>query len=70
MKTVTSKLSRNLACRKCEGNIGEAVEQEEKISDKVETVRELTYLGDRVSAGGGCEAAVTDSKRCGWHKLR
>ena len=28
MKMVTPKLSRNFACRKCEGNIGEAVEQE------------------------------------------
>ena len=25
----------------------------------VETVREFEYLVDRVSAGGGCEAAVT-----------
>ena len=24
----------------------------------METVREFTNLGDRVSAGGGCEAAV------------
>ena len=27
--------------------------------DEVKRVREFTYLGDRVSAGGGCEAAVT-----------
>ena len=26
---MTPKFSRNFACRKCEGNIGEAVEQEE-----------------------------------------
>ena len=34
--------------RKCiyEGNIGEAVEQEEKLCDEVETVREFTYYGD------------------------
>ena len=36
----------------------------------METVRELTYLGDRVSAGGGCEAAVTARIRCGWAKFR
>ena len=35
----------------------------------MERVREFTYLGDRVSRGGGCEAAVTAS-RCGWFKLR
>ena len=45
--------SRNFTCRKCEGNIGEAVEQEVKICDEVETVREIKYLGDSVSAGGG-----------------
>ena len=35
------------------------MEQEEKLCDEVDTVMELTYLGDRVSAGGGCEAALT-----------
>ena len=44
-----------LQCRKCEGNIGEVVEQEETLCDEVEKVREFTYHGDRVSAGGGCE---------------
>ena len=53
----------------CEGNIGEAVEQEEKLYDEVETVREFTCLDDRVSAGGGCEAAVTVRTRCGWVKF-
>ena len=32
-------------------------------------VGEFIYLGDRVSAGGGCEAAVTARARCGWAKL-
>ena len=31
------------------------MEQDEKLYDEVETVRGLTYLGDRVSAGGGCD---------------
>ena len=44
------------------------MEQEEKLCDEVETVRELTYLGDMVCAGEGCEAAVTDRTRCGWVK--
>ena len=35
------------------------MEQEAKLCDEVETVRELTYLGDRVSASGRCEVAVT-----------
>ena len=35
------------------------MEEKEKLCDEVEAVREFTYLGDRVSAGGGCEVAVT-----------
>ena len=40
------------------------MEHEERLCDGVETAREFTYLGDRVSAGGGCEAAVTARARC------
>ena len=36
-----------------------------KLCDEVETVSEFTYLGDRVSADGGCEAALTARTRCG-----
>ena len=32
----------------------------------METIREFTYLGERVSVGRGCEAAVTARTRCGW----
>ena len=46
------------------------MEQEEKLCDEVETIMEFTYLGDRVSAGGGCEATVTARTRCWWAKLR
>ena len=59
VKRVTQKVSRYFTYRKCEGNIGEAVEQEEKLCDEVETAREFIYVGDMVSAGGGCQAAVT-----------
>ena len=48
----------------------EAVEQEEKLCDEVESVREFTYLGDRVSAVRGCETAVTARTRCCWVQLR
>ena len=53
VKRVTPKFSRNHICRKCEGNIGEVVEQEERLCDEVETVQVFTYHGDRVSACGG-----------------
>ena len=51
MKVVSPKFYVNFACRKCEGNIGEAVEQEEMLCDEVETVKEFTCLGDMVSTG-------------------
>ena len=54
MKRLTAKCYRNSAFIKCEGNVGEAVEQEEKLSVEVEAVREFIYLVDRVSAGGCC----------------
>ena len=66
---VTPKFSTNVTHTKCNGNIEEAVEQEEKLCDEVETLRDFTYPGDRVSAGGGCEAAVTARARCGWVKF-
>ena len=69
VKQVTIMCKRNFACWKCEGNVGEAVEQEETLCDDVETVRGFTYLGDRVSVGGGCEAAVTARTRSGWIKF-
>ena len=68
-KRVTPKLTGNFTSRRCEGNIVETVEQEEKLCDEVETLQETTHLGDRVSAGGGCEAA-TAKIRCWWDKNR
>ena len=50
---MTQKFCRNFSCRRCEGNIGETMKQEEKVCDEAETVQKFTYLGNRVSAGGG-----------------
>ena len=58
------KSVKEFVLRECEGNIGNAVEHKEKLCDGEETVNKFTYLGDRESAGGGCEAAVTASTRC------
>ena len=67
---MTQKISINFTFKTCKGNIGEAVEQEKKLCDEVGTVGGLTYLGDRVRAGGGCETAMTDRTRYGWVKFR
>ena len=42
VKMVAQILPRNYTCRKCEGNIREAVDQEETLCDEVETVRDFT----------------------------
>ena len=70
VKRVNQQFSGNFICKKCEGNIGDAVEQKETLCDEVKTVREFTIIGDRDSAGGGCEAAVTARTRRGLAKLR
>ena len=36
----------------------------------MEAVSKFTYLCDKVSASGECEAAVTARTRCGWAKFR
>ena len=41
-----------------------------KLCDQVEKVKEFTYLGDRVSADGGCEADVSARTRYGWATSR
>ena len=69
VKRVTPKPQKNLHAENVKG-ILEAVEHKHKSCDEVETVRRFTYLGDRVSAGGGCEAAVTAIAKCGWIKFR
>ena len=45
VKRMTTKFSIYFVySRKCEGNIGEAVEEREKVCDEVDVARECTYL--------------------------
>ena len=41
----------------------------ERLYDEVETVREFTYLGDRVSSGVGCQDTVNARTIYGWVKF-
>ena len=43
---------------------------DEMLCDGVETVSKFSYVGDRLNATGGCEAAVTARPRIGWMKFR
>ena len=42
----------------------------EELCEEMETVRGSCYLGDKVNASGGCEAAVTAKARIGWMKFK
>ena len=48
------------------------MEPGEEISffDQVDFVRSFCYLGNRLNASGGSEAAVTAKTRIGWIKFR
>jgi len=48
----------------------EMVEPVEELYDGVETVHGPCYLGDKVNASGGREAAVTTRPKVGWVKFR
>ena len=57
-------------CRRCKKQADGFMDSVEELWEEVEMVRGFCYLGDRVNAGGGCEAAVTARARIGWVKFR
>ena len=57
-------------CGRCKKQADGLVEPVEEWCEEVETVRGFCYLGDRLNASGGCEAAVTARARIGWVKFR
>ena len=70
IKRVSPSMARDFTCRRCETRAGGVVEPVEELCDEVETVKGFCYLGDRINASGGCEAAVTARARFGWVKFR
>ena len=70
VKRVTSRLGRDFVCGRCKKQPVGLVEPVEELCEEVETARGFCYLGDRVNASGGCEAAVTARARIGWVKFR
>ena len=57
-------------CGRCRQVDNGLVEPVAELCEDVETVRGFSYLGDRVNASGGCEAAVTVRARIGWVKFK
>ena len=66
----TARLAMHFVCSKCKGIMEGTIDSIEKLCDEVETVNGFCYLGDRLNASGGCEAAVTARVRIGWVRFR
>ena len=56
----------HFVCLKCKEIMEGTMDSIEKLCDEVETVNGFCYLGERLNAGGGCEAAVTAGVGIGW----
>ena len=69
IKRVTARLATHFVCLECKGTMEGTMDSIEKLCDKVETENGFCNLGDRLNAGGGCEAAVTARVRIGWVKF-
>ena len=70
IKRATARLAMHFVCLKCKEIMAGTMDSIEKFSDEVETVNGFFYLGDRLNASGGCEAAVTARVRIGWVRFR
>ena len=70
IKRVTARSATHFLCSKCKGIMEETMDSIEKLCDEVKTVNGFCYLGDRLNASGGCEAAVTARVRIGWVRFR
>ena len=72
MKRVTSTLAKGFVWELCVYTKEGIVEPGEEILflDQVDFVTSFCYLGNRLNASGGSEAAVTSRTRIGWIKFR
>ena len=70
IKRATARLALHFVCSKCKGIMEGMMDSIEKLCDEVETVNGSCYLGDRLNASGGCEAAVTARVRIDWVRFR
>ena len=57
-------------CSTCQGIMEGTMDSIKKLCDEVETVNGFCYLGDRIYASGGSEAAVTARIRIDWVGFR
>ena len=64
-KQVTARLAMLFVCLKCKQIMEGTMDSIKKLCDEVEMVYGFCYLGKRLNASGGCEAAVTPKVRIG-----
>ena len=60
-------------CARCMGNahpFGKPQSEVQVGPDKLEVVASFCYLGDMLSAGGGCKIMVTTHVKTAWKKFR
>ena len=62
---VTPKMTKGFVCKKCRKYSEERVKPIKTICKQLETVNNFCYLGDRLTANNGYEAAVTPRMRFG-----
>ena len=70
VKGSLTKVDGVFECKTCVNGRDDGSEAEEKMDEGVEKVESFVYLGDCISAAGGCRRAVTARVRAGWKKLR
>ena len=61
-------------CTRCQGNAcpldGRPQKEVQVGSDKLEVVASFCYLGDMLSAAGGCELSITTCMKTAWKKFK
>ena len=67
VKRATLRLGRDFVGGRCKKRADGSMNSVEELCEEVETVRGFGYVGDRMNAGSGCEAARA---RIGWVKFR
>ena len=71
IKRATARLAMHFVRSKCTKIMEEMVDLIiKKLCNEVEIVNGFCYLGDRLNASGGCEAAATAIVRIGWVRFK
>ena len=59
---------KNFVCTSCQTLDEEGMEPTENLCNRMKTVKEFCYSGNKLKLSGGCDAVVTARMRIGWIK--